>query len=356
MQLAPIVVPAEAPPPDPRAFARRDLPFQFTGTAPEYFRIWIVNTLLTIVTLGVYSAWAKVRSRQYFYRHTFVDGTSFEYLANPVAILKGRMIMGAALTAIVASQQYSMVLYGILLGVLVLMTPWVLVKSLAFNARNSAYRNVRFSFSGGVGEASLLYVKMTLLYLVTCGLGYPYTHFRMTEFVIRGHRFGDRPFHFVARASDYYRIYLVAFAMTVPAYLLLVGLVVALRFAADVGPFIMMPVVLLFYLYLMLPAAYVRAELANLLYGRLHVGEHAFTCKQRAMELAKLYLTNALAVIFTLGLMIPWAQIRTARYRAERLVLHADGDIEARATPGRDASALGDAASDLGDFDLGLGV
>ena len=39
----------------------------FTGTGSEYFRIWIVNLLFTILTLGIYSAWAKVRKLRYFY-------------------------------------------------------------------------------------------------------------------------------------------------------------------------------------------------------------------------------------------------------------------------------------------------
>jgi hypothetical protein len=42
-------------------------PIEFTGTAGEYFGIWIVNILLTIVTVGFYSAWAKVRRKRYFY-------------------------------------------------------------------------------------------------------------------------------------------------------------------------------------------------------------------------------------------------------------------------------------------------
>src|SRR5688572_19026630 len=91
--------------------ARREIPFRFSGTASEYFRIWIVNTLLTIVTLGIYSAWAKVRNQQYFYRHTSLEGSSFEYLANPIAILKGRLIAAAALGLFFASQHYSLALY-----------------------------------------------------------------------------------------------------------------------------------------------------------------------------------------------------------------------------------------------------
>jgi uncharacterized membrane protein YjgN (DUF898 family) len=127
--------PAFVPPPQ-----ERELRFEFTGSAKEYFRIWIVNTLLTIVTLGVYSAWAKVRTKQYFYRHTFVEGTSFEYLADPLKVLKGRIIAAVALGLLFGSQHYSLTLYICTVVVFVLATPWVLVKALAFNARNSAYR------------------------------------------------------------------------------------------------------------------------------------------------------------------------------------------------------------------------
>ena len=69
-----------------------EVPFEFRGEGKVYFRIWVVNALLSIITLGVYSAWAKVRSNRYFYSHLYLDGTSFEYLANPVSILKGRVL------------------------------------------------------------------------------------------------------------------------------------------------------------------------------------------------------------------------------------------------------------------------
>ena len=46
------------------------IPFQFDGKATEYFGIWIVNILLTIITIGIYTAWAKVRTNRYFYGKT----------------------------------------------------------------------------------------------------------------------------------------------------------------------------------------------------------------------------------------------------------------------------------------------
>ena len=72
-------------------------PFKFTGSGAEYFRIWIVNLLLTILTLGIYSAWAKVRRLRYFYGNTTLAGSSFEYHGQPLQILKGRLIAVAVL-------------------------------------------------------------------------------------------------------------------------------------------------------------------------------------------------------------------------------------------------------------------
>ena len=78
--------------PQPQIDARTPFPFQFNGQAGEYFKIWIVNILLTILTLGIYSAWAKVRRKRYFYGNTLLQDTAFEYLAQPIQILKGRRI------------------------------------------------------------------------------------------------------------------------------------------------------------------------------------------------------------------------------------------------------------------------
>ena len=54
-------LPASPWPASASVAAPTDYPVRFVGTGSEYFRIWIVNLLLTIVTLGIYSAWAKVR-------------------------------------------------------------------------------------------------------------------------------------------------------------------------------------------------------------------------------------------------------------------------------------------------------
>jgi uncharacterized membrane protein YjgN (DUF898 family) len=346
--------PAFVPPPQ-----ERELRFEFKGSAKEYFRIWIVNTLLTIVTLGIYSAWAKVRTKQYFYRHTFVDGTSFEYLADPLKVLKGRIIAAVALGLLFGSQHYSLPLYLCTVAVFVLATPWVLVKALAFNARNSAYRNIRFAFTGRTGEAYGLYLGMLLLYVVTCGLAYPYVQWRMTSFAVTRHLYGDLRLWWESKPRGYYFAYLLGLLLMLPAY----AIMMAITFASvgdkhdpAAAQRAMLPALAIVYPALLAATAVVRARLANLLYGGIRLGPHWLTCHQRGRDLVVLYLVNLVAVVCSLGLLIPWAKVRVARYTASNLRLFAVGPIHAEKLLDDEPGATGVGLADLGDFDIGIGV
>src|SRR5450755_2940794 len=130
-----------APPPAAATTGEHRYPVAFTASAGEYFRIWIVNLALTILTLGIYSAWAKVRKKRYFYGHTRIDDDGFEYRGNPVAILKGRIIAVMLLATYSFAGHFSPGLKIVFAIVLAIAVPWLIVRSLAFNAYNSAYRN-----------------------------------------------------------------------------------------------------------------------------------------------------------------------------------------------------------------------
>jgi hypothetical protein len=68
---------------------------RFTGSGGEYFRVWIVNVLLSIVTLGFYTPWARRRTAQYFYGHTLVAGSPLEFTAQ-----QRRMVVGFLVVAL----------------------------------------------------------------------------------------------------------------------------------------------------------------------------------------------------------------------------------------------------------------
>ena len=126
----------------------------FSGSGKEFFGIWIVNVLLTICTLGIYSAWAKVRTVNYFYGNTKLEGnSSFSYTANPVSILKGRIIAFVVLMAYTFMSESSPLLGSLIFILVALLVPFVIVSSMKFKMYNTEYRGLRFGFVGTVGEA-----------------------------------------------------------------------------------------------------------------------------------------------------------------------------------------------------------
>lgn len=197
-------------------------PVVFTGKAGEYFGIWIVNLLLSIVTLGIYSAWAKVRRKKYFYNNTLIDGVGFDYHASPIAILKGRII---AVTLFVLYQVlvgFSPIVAGVLLIAFLIALPWIVVRGLTFNARNSSHRGLRFDFDGTYGQAALAFIGYPILILITLGLAMPFVMQRVNQFSFNHHKFGLSRFQMNALVKDFYMVYLKLLGV-----LIVIGLIIS---------------------------------------------------------------------------------------------------------------------------------
>ncbi len=165
-------LPASPWPASASVAAPTDYPVRFVGTGSEYFRIWIVNLLLTIVTLGIYSAWAKVRRLKYMYRNTQIADSSFDYHGSPVAILKGRLIALVLLIAYNFSFKLSLTAGVITLVVLAAIFPWLIRQSLRFRARYSSYRGIHFQFVGGLAEIYLIAAPLIIFIVPFVLLGF----------------------------------------------------------------------------------------------------------------------------------------------------------------------------------------
>ncbi len=326
------------------------LPVEFSGRGGEFFRIWIVNILLTVLTLGIYSAWAKVRTKGYFYGNTRIAGSSFEYLAKPLTILKGRLIAFTCLVAYYASELINPFLPLILGLAFIALLPWIVVRSLAFNAHNSAWRNVRFGFTGSTWQAVKAILLWPLAAMVSFGLLLPFAMQRQAAFVIGNSRYGSEPFRFDARVGAFYRLFLTALGI------LTLGGILAVV-ASQLLPLAMLPLtipVIAVAVYLVL-FVWVNVARNNLVYGHTGIAAHRLEASYEFWSYLRLGLGNLLGLVLTLGLFYPWARVRTARYAAEHLHLQASGSLDAfSAAQAQAVGALGQEMGDVFDVDLGL--
>src|SRR4030095_8830438 len=108
---------------------------------------------------------------------------------------------------------------------LLVLSPWIVVASARFTARNSTYRNIAFAFDGKVGEAAWVFVGGAFIALLTFGLAYPWYRMRRARFIGAHHRLGSTPFATDIGTSGFVLTYLIAVAM-------IVGIVIAFTLLA----------------------------------------------------------------------------------------------------------------------------
>lgn len=345
--------PVEARPPT-------DIPFEFTGDAKEYFRIWIVNLALSIVTLGIYSAWAKVRTQRYFYANTRVAGAPFEYLAKPIPILKGRLIAFVLFGGYVLSGHISFKVQLGLALLIAVVAPWLIVRGLKFRARYSAWRSIHFSFVGDYGTAYANYLFLYLIVPFTLLIYYPFLKGRQKRYVVDNHRYGTQPLHFGALNGDFFPPYLGAFLMFVAWYLgmsFLGGMfIVSLGHTArHPQTAVLFTIIGVIYAGFFLIAMFLSARINNLTYNSIDIGGNRLHSTLRARDLIGLYVVNTLAILCSAGLLIPWAMIRLARYRASRLTLLSAGNLDTfTAEHAPEESAAGSEVDSVFDIDIGF--
>ena len=326
----------------------RELAFEFRGDGAEYFKIWIVNILLTIVTLGIYSAWAKVRNNRYFYSNLYLDGESFRYLADPITILKSRIIAVVVFAAFIVLSELFPVAGLVLALALMAITPLLVVRSLAFNHRMSAYRNIQFRFDASYGEAVMALLVWPILGMLTAGILYPYAILKSSEFIVRNSSYGTAAFDFDAETWDYGRIVLIFLGVLIATLFLTVGLTLL---GTGVGSALSPIIALSGYV---LAGVYLTVMLTNVYYNSTSLQAHELAANLEVPGYLKVFVVNVILTVITLGLFLPFAKVRMAKYRADHTQFIAAGSLEEFAAAEKEqVSALGEELGEVFDFDVG---
>ncbi|UQN06368.1 YjgN family protein [Deinococcus sp. QL22] len=349
-------------------------PLGFTGTASEFFRLWIVNTALSIITLGLYTPWARVRTRQYFYGHTWIDGHNFEYTANPVALLRSYLIVATffglyTLATNIQFQGWEWVV-GIIGVSFVALYPWLVMKSMRFLAVSTAHRGLHFRFHGRAGGAYLAYGVANIAAGLSSSLALPWAWFMQRRYQVENAAFGRARATFRGDVGNFYIIGLTALGLVIGAAVVLAVPVIAgialltsddsFSGSADEGFYGVIAGVAVLYLALLaaysLAWQYIRGATLKLVLNSTELGGVVRTrATFSPWMLAWIGLSNAAVQVVTLGLATPWAAVRRTRYLLggiQVLAIASLDDFTADITPGE--NAFGEAATELLDIQLGF--
>jgi uncharacterized membrane protein YjgN (DUF898 family) len=347
-----IAVPPPAPP-EPAGH-----PIVFHGKADEFFRIWIVNTLLTLLTAGVFFAWAKVRKRRYLRGSTELLGHRFDYRANPLRLLVGHvvvlcLVLGYSFFGVV----YPTIRFGVIaIGVLLL--PWIVVRSMTFNAHNTVYRGLRFRFNPSLSAALKVYLLEPLLIPLSLGLYYPAWQRSKRDYAINNHRFGDAYFRFEAKVGRFYTSYLAAGLILFAAIVIGSVTSVLIMRAAGGTQLTYVQLIPFFIVYgfgFFVSRHLIFARLFNHVWNHTRLDDHKFRATLVTGRWLGLQITNLGAIVISAGMLYPWALIRAQRYAASCLEFVPAGDVDnIHRIGGSSGSATGDMAAEFIGLDFGL--
>jgi len=369
----------------------------FTGSGSEYFRIWVVNLLLLLVTLGLYYPWAKVRRLRYFYGSTRIDGQPLDFHGSPLKMLRGHLLVGVLLVLYSVAGNFSP-LAGLLAFLIVaLIWPALLKASMQFKLANTSWRGLRFRFTGSTADAyralwpmfltGLLLVAGTLAVegagaaapwqaellgglVLASVLLLPWFWFRLKRYQHRNFAFGQLQTELRTNVRASYGIFVRAVGVMLLVLASFAGLIVlaggigfAGLLASDprqaMAAGLLLTVLALLGLALALQIVvgpYLACRMQNLLWSRTGNRDMRLRSQLRLPPWLALHLKNWLLIVLTLGLYWPYAAIATARMRlqAVQVVMRVDPSDLVESTRAAQGDAAGEAAGDLLGLDLGL--
>jgi uncharacterized membrane protein YjgN (DUF898 family) len=396
----------------PRAARAIDAyPLEFSGRGGEFFRVWIVNLLLTVVTIGFYTPFARRRTAQYFYSHTLVADSPLEFTAQQRRMVVGFVLLVALYLGFkIASQTGQHTVASAMALGAALLAPYFWASAMRFRLNATRWRGVRMQFTAGWGEvyraswpvfvlaavwvasgiavgevmpppsAKGAPVKLTTdeawhvlaIALVSTFLSLlciARLEFNYKRLLVRRGRIGGQAGRWKPVFGDFVRIWLMTVLLFF-ACVLMVGVLLALAAGGWIATFrqlrhmglfaILLVAALAFFSVFVLflasaPArAYREARMFQLVWNNIGVSQVArFKSDLRARRYVGLRVRNIFLTLCTLGLFRPFAMVSEYRMKAESVTLHVKGGLDQLAGQlAREEEGLGDAIAGAVGLDL----
>ena len=377
------------------------LTLQFTASGSEYFCIWTINLLLTVVTLGFYMPFAKVRRLRYFYANTLVGGQPLAFHGDPWKMLRGYVLMLVLFGGYALAGHFSPWLALGVFVLLALLWPALWRSSLRFRMHNTSWRGLRFGFAGPVADAykallplfvpSLVFLAANAWFLsdvdkedeaavnaamlaqgpwLLMGFGLlavltPLCLSLIKRYQHGGYRYAGQQGEFNAGARPFYMLVLKALGLMLLAFMAM-GLLLGLAFwvfgaafkpQGLAGGLVFGGVSLIAYVGVWsLLGAYFGARMQNLVWNATRSQSLIFSSHLHVRPLAALTCKNLLLMVVTLGVYRPFAVVNTTALRLQAVHIELQGDIDTWQAAGaqRTDATTGEMAGDFFGIDVGL--
>ncbi|MFZ3072950.1 MAG: DUF898 family protein [Thermodesulfobacteriota bacterium] len=301
----------------------------FHGNGVSLLKLYIVNNILSIITLGIYYFWGKTKIRQYLYSQLEFMGERFHYTGTGRELFSGwvkaSFIFAVLFGAPNLLSEFVNPLYGFLaFPAFIFILPFAMVNARRYRMSRSLWHGVRFAFTGKVLESMKLYFITYLLTLLTLGGYSSFMHVRTQEFWRANTRVGNIPFSYDGNGRDV----LLPYLLFIPLTFLTLG-VYWFWFKAKMSRY-----------------DWEHTRFEGLKFKSIVTGRKLFG----------FYFVNLLIIIFTLGIGYPWVVARKIEFVCDNLIIEGAVDFEKILQTSQAVSATGEGLFEQFDMDFGIGI
>lgn len=197
--------------------------FQFFGNGASFFGILFLNIILTVLTLGLYYPWGKVKSLQYRYQNIEVAGSRFTFHGTGQEMFKG-FVKGLAYLIVLFCIYYTSQMSGshtiALIGSLVFFVGYVILIPIAvhgtfrYRLSRTSVKGIHFRYTGSLRELFTLCIKGILLSVITLGIYAPWFIMDFRRYVLGHCRYGNTKVSYHGRGSDFFVMNLLGIFLT----------------------------------------------------------------------------------------------------------------------------------------------
>jgi uncharacterized membrane protein YjgN (DUF898 family) len=312
----------------------------------------LLNTLLRILTLGVYHFWGKTEVRQRIWSAVRIDGEPLEYRGTGGELFRGFLVVFFLVLLPLGLMAFLVqLLFGAQLGrrsgieVLVWLLIFVLWgigihRARRYRLSRTRWRGIRGGLSGRSAPFAWTYLWTTLLVPLTLGWIFPWRAVKLQKVLFDQTHFGDKAFTFTGRAGPLYSRFWLVWVSAVVLFIgvsVAIGLVVAGN-AGNTGNLARMRppsaaqiatiagiVFAALFIFAIIRAWY-SSRMFNYFAAETRYQGCGFHLRATVPSLIWLVASNYLIRVLSLTILSPVAEARSMRYIVDRLSL--EGPID----------------------------
>ncbi|CUW39224.1 conserved membrane protein of unknown function [Magnetospirillum sp. XM-1] len=324
-------------------------PFAHLAGTGGMVRLALVNLLLSILTLSLYRFWGKTRVRRLLWGGTQAWNDPVEYTGTGKELFVGFLLVLVLIyLPIVAGFGWAQVLVtagnplgGAVISVLYLLTV-LLVSVGLFRARRYQLSRTRWrGIKGGQTGSGWSYAFRSLLVWVavplSLGWAWPAGEMWLARYRFGNTTFGDTHLKCEATASGLYGRFFLVWISGLVFAVAAMGLGGATFTMVEQGALdeaaaglsFTLVIMVLAVLILALPWAWYRAGFYRNLAAGIEFEGSRFSADTGAWRLMRLVAGNMIISLFSLGILRPWASLRTFRYACAVIGVEGEPDFAA---------------------------